>query len=897
LVFWLISSVSGAQLGSRISGQVTDHTGGALGGAAVRLRSVATGAEETTATDGEGRYEFGRLSIGIYRLTVERPGFSTASRSISLLEPGELIEANFELNPGGISESLTVTASRSERDVLEIPVRAQVVTEEIIHRENPAATGDLLVSLPGVTMINSGPYLVRPRLRGLDSTRLVLLVDGERLNTSRVATDRSGPELGLVDPGQLKSVEVVYGSGSALYGTDALSGTINLITDQPDPVDQQLRVGGSLDGFFSSNETGRRGTAKVDVAGRKFAVRTSFMLERHPNYHTGKPLDETSAPVVFPITVFSDTERKNPALFKPPPGRVIQQVFFGVVPDPFNAPFTRTDSEVPNSQSHGSNLGVTARFFPAPGQSLRLTLTQRRTAFIGFPDFKPPVFFQIINLPFSDLDKASLRYEATGLSSWLVRVSASGYWQDQDRLLRNDFAAIGVSPADATDPANPFDNLTRVKVLSDTRQDVKSFGFDAHVGLLLAARNITTIGVDYFRDHSRDTRLTITDVTLIGVANRVTGRFFPRNFPLVTGSVSQPQRVPISNFQDIAFFVEDEFDVRPWLRLLGSLRVDRIDVDTERTPGYVARLPNASPPLDPKTFPPAGGIVGIGRTAVTGNGGVVLRPNQQLSLTARVGRSFRHPNLEELFFFGPATIGGIVPNITVRPETGVNVDIGLKLRTTRLAGEVTYFNNRFRNFISTEIASVAQNDPQFTNGQPILQAGNFFSRLRLQGLEASWEAPMVVRNMLLTWFGNLSHLRGQINRGQADLRTLAGVQEVDVSRTPADNISPFKSVVGLRWSDSPNRWWWEYTVRSQTHVDRVSPLLMDSPFLIPQDLFGLYGFSVHTLRGGYNFRHERTAMGVTLGLENLGNKFYREHFQFAPSRGRSFTLGLNVRFF
>jgi hemoglobin/transferrin/lactoferrin receptor protein len=70
-----------------------------------------------------------------------------------------------------------------------------------------------------------------------------------------------------------------------------------------------------------------------------------------------------------------------------------------------------------------------------------------------------------------------------------------------------------------------------------------------------------------------------------------------------------------------------------------------------------------------------------------------------------------------------------------------------------------------------------------------------------------------------------------------------------------------------------------------------------SPFLIAQDLFGLYGFSIHTARAGYNFNREHYTLGLSLGIENLGNKFYREHFQFAPARGRSFTVGVNYRFF
>jgi outer membrane receptor protein involved in Fe transport len=896
-LLFMASPADAVQMAGRIGGQITDQTGAGLAGATVVLRSLATESEQSEATDSSGHYEFNGLSIGIYRLKVQRPGFSDAARSISLVEPGEAIEANFELNPGGILEAVTVTASRGERDVLEVPVRAQVLSEQVLQRGNPTTTGDALLTLPGLTPVNSGPYLVRPRLRGLDSTRLVLMVDGERLNTARVATDRAGPEIGLVDPSQIQSVEVVHGSGSALYGTDALAGTINLITDMPEPVNDALRIGGGFDGFYSSNENGRRGTVKLDVAGRKFAVRASFMRERYPSYHSGRPFSETSVPIIQPITVFSDTERKDPALFKADPGRAIQQIFFGVVPDPFNQPFTRTDSEVANSQSHGSNVSITGRLFPVQGQSVRIKLTQRRTATIGFPDFKPPIFFQVINLPFSDLDKASLRYEWTGVTSWWTRLSAGGYWQDQDRLLRNDFAVIGVSASDPRDPENVIDNLTRVKILSNTRQDVKSFGFDANVGFLFAARNVLTVGMDYFRDHSRDTRATLTDVTLIGTAIRTTGRFFPRNFPIVTGSVSRPQRVPISNFENVAFFAEDEYDANRWLRLLGSFRVDRIGVDTSPTPGYSAVIPSTNPPLDPETFPPVNGLIGISRTAVTGNVGVVVRPTQQLSLTARVGRSFRHPNLEELFFYGPATIGAIVPNITVKPETGINLDLGLKLRTSRVAGEVTYFNNTYRNFISTEIETVAQNDPTFANGQPISQAGNFFSRLRIQGLETNWEAPLLFQGTVFTWFGNLSYLRGEILKGKADLRTKAGVQEVDVAGAPADNISPFKSVVGLRWNDGPNRFWWEYNVRSQTRVNRVSLLLLDSPFLIPQDLFGLYGFSIHTAKGGYNFNRERYTMGVTLSFENVGNKFYREHFQFAPARGRSFTVGLNLRFF
>ena len=75
----------------------------------------------------------------------------------------------------------------------------------------------------------------------------------------------------------------------------------------------------------------------------------------------------------------------------------------------------------------------------------------------------------------------------------------------------------------------------------------------------------------------------------------------------------------------------------------------------------------------------------------------------------------------------------------------------------------------------------------------------------------------------------------------------------------------------------------------------MSPLLEDSPFLIAQDLFGLQGFSIHRLAAGYDWRKGGQRVGLTLSVDNLTDVFYREHFQFAPARGRSVSLSLRIR--
>ena len=829
------------------------------------LQNVAAGTERLTLSDSSGHFEFDGVSIGIYRLRVSKSGFSETGRHVEIAEPGERLEANFELAAGGITEQVTVTATRGERDTLSVPIRTQSLNENVLARLNPAGTGDALLNVPNLTPVNSGPYLVRPRLRGFDSTRLLILVDGERLNNSRTSTGAAGVEVGLVDPSLIDTVEVVHGAGSALYGTDALSGTINIITQMPQTVDQTLRVGGSFTGYYSTNEDGRRGTARLDLSGRHLAARVSGMLERFPNYNAGRPFNESNVPLIQ--------------------AGVVRHLQFGPIPDNFNEPFLRRTSQIANSQEHGNSLNAVGRFFITDQQSVKLNWIRRRALDIGFPDFAPPTFFQVIKLPDSDLDKASVRYEATALNSWFSRLALGGYWQHQNRQLFNDFFVLSLGPAE-----NPrFDQLTRVDIRSNTGQDVKSFGYDLQANFLLGTKNLLTAGSSLFRDHSKDFRQTEVGVKIIGLLTRQPPiRFFPLNATIVQGVFSFEQRVPISNFQNFAIFVQDEHELTPSIRLIGSLRIDRFDIDSRRTPNYnpsPAALQSADPPIDPATVPPVGGI-SFNRSSVTGDFGVVYRVAPSLSITARVGRSFRHPNLSELFFSGPAEAGSLVPNITVGPESGVNLDLGVKLRTSWLSGSVTYFHNWYKDFLSRQEVSFSREA-----GGPIFQAVNF-SRVRIQGVEADWELPIPLGGSIFSLFGDFSYLWGEIIEGENPLT------RTQLENAPLSNITPVKLVAGLRWNDRPNRFWWEYSARIQTHVHRVSPLLLQSQFLEAQDLWSLLGFTVHNARAGVNlFAGERSQIGITLGVENVGSKFYREQFQFAPARGRSFTLGLNLKYF
>ena len=871
-LFLLLSLATHAVAGD-LRGKVTDRAGGALSGASLRLLNIASGDEVTTKSDPSGQYRFANIGVGIYRVVAGFVGFSDASRTVVIENDTTSVTLDFALELGAVRAEVTVSADRGTRDVETVPLRVDSLGSDMLRPLTPTSTGEAMVAAPGVTIVGSGPFQIRPRLRGLDSTRVLVLVDGERLNNARTATDRAGAEVGLVDVDSVQRIEVLGGAGSVLYGTDALSGTINIITNRPEFTDQQLFLAG-FNGFYSSNENGARGTVSLGVSTSKFAISFLGGGETYDDYRAGKPFNESSQPYHDDGTIRQeDTIDDNFPPFN-----------FNAFPDPFNAPFTRTSATIPNSAMRGNSVSLAGLVKLGSTQTLEATYRRRRTTDVGFPDFAEPAFFQGIALPFSNLDKFSATYSATNLMPWFSRFSATSYYQRQDRLLRNNVPVQFPQPAATFFPISVF----RLDILSETRQQVWTPGVDVQATFLPHSNNVLTAGVTALRDRSEDERSSSTQMSLVGQV--ALGPFgpapvvLPSPQPLGPPTLTNPTRVPDASFRDTGFFAHDEWTPSRAMRVTLGLRVDRYGVTTDPTPGYAVDVTGSVPPIDPATLPDVAGEH-IGRTAFTGEAGVVLHADASVSPFAHYTRSYRHPNLEELLFSGPATVGSIVPNITVKPETGHNVDAGVRLRWSRLVGSVAYFNNTYNDFISTEIVA----EQATSRGtQPLSQAINL-AKVRIQGVETEATAPLSGGGLLWVPTASVTYNRGTVLSGTSPLT------EVSLAGEPQDNITPWKVGVGLRVSDRQERWWASYGLRSQAEVTRVSPLLSDSEFLIAQDLFGLAGFTVHRIAGGYDWTQNNQRLGITLAVDNLTDEFYREQFQFAPARGRTVTVLVHVR--
>lgn len=131
------------------------------------------------------------------------------------------------------TDTIVVTANRRATPISQIGQSVTIITTDDIERSQATAVVDLLRAVPGVTFTrNGGPGTsTSVNIRGADSDQTVALIDGVKLNDP--STPGGGFNFGNLLTGNVGRIEVVRGSQSVLYGSQAIGGVVNIITREP----------------------------------------------------------------------------------------------------------------------------------------------------------------------------------------------------------------------------------------------------------------------------------------------------------------------------------------------------------------------------------------------------------------------------------------------------------------------------------------------------------------------------------------------------------------------------------------------------------------------------------------------------------------------------------------
>jgi len=207
-----------------LSGKVTDvKTGIPLPGASIYFSDIKSG----SVTGDQGQYKIKNLPTGRYLVEVSYLGYTSIVEHIDLR--GDVVR-NFTLNPSVVeSEAVTVTGVSTATSIRKSPVPVNILKRQELLKTSSTNLIDALSRTPGVSQISTGPAISKPTIRGLGYNRLVVVNDGMRQEGQQWG-DEHGIE---IDEYSVNKVEVLKGPASIMYGSDALAGVINILTNVP----------------------------------------------------------------------------------------------------------------------------------------------------------------------------------------------------------------------------------------------------------------------------------------------------------------------------------------------------------------------------------------------------------------------------------------------------------------------------------------------------------------------------------------------------------------------------------------------------------------------------------------------------------------------------------------
>lgn len=184
-----------------------------------------------TTTDATGHYYMKNLPEGKYTLVMKSIGYKTEEKTVNL-KKGKTLEINFNAEEDAVSlDGVVVSANRNETTRRLAPSLVNVLDSKVFETTHATSLADGLNFQPGVRVENNCQNcgFQQVRINGLEGPYTQILVDSRPIFSA--LTGVYGLE--QIPANMIERVEVMRGGGSALFGSSAIAGTINIITKEP----------------------------------------------------------------------------------------------------------------------------------------------------------------------------------------------------------------------------------------------------------------------------------------------------------------------------------------------------------------------------------------------------------------------------------------------------------------------------------------------------------------------------------------------------------------------------------------------------------------------------------------------------------------------------------------
>ena len=225
-ILFFARSASAQTQTALLSGVVSDPRGAVVAGAQITATQVPPSGEPLhTVSESDGRFRL-ILPAARYRITITHDSFSVNGQEFSIAA-GETRELQVRLVLEPLSSKVVVTAQALPLDADSSPAPVTILTRQEIERRSATSLPNLLATQPGFSLGRTGPEGGQTSLflDGGNSNYTEVLVDGTPVNQPGGFVDFSNYTLDNIE-----KIEVVHGAESALYGSDAMDGVIQIFT-------------------------------------------------------------------------------------------------------------------------------------------------------------------------------------------------------------------------------------------------------------------------------------------------------------------------------------------------------------------------------------------------------------------------------------------------------------------------------------------------------------------------------------------------------------------------------------------------------------------------------------------------------------------------------------------
>ncbi len=295
----VVLATVGLSAAGDLTGTARDKSGGALVGAEINVLSPQRATVATTKTDKDGKFSVTGLADGQYLVIVKYPGL--AERQVTGKVGAGAAPLDIVLDIAAQGEDVTVTANPGGLgDITRSTQPINVITREEVMLRSKTVVAQAVEGETAVNLQRTSPGMAGIFVRGLTGNKVNVFVDGVRYSNG---AQRGGVNtfLDLIDPSTVEGIEVLRGTASAQYGSDALGGSVQFLSRVPSfsvsaepKATGQLVVGGEAGG-----QPGGFGAGSFGYGNKRFGMLGSASARKVSDYRPGGGDDSHAAVTRF----------------------------------------------------------------------------------------------------------------------------------------------------------------------------------------------------------------------------------------------------------------------------------------------------------------------------------------------------------------------------------------------------------------------------------------------------------------------------------------------------------------------------------------------------------------------------------------------------------------------